>query len=305
MNILITGFAGHIGSNLIVKLSKIKKIKKIYAIDNFSSENFYSLFKLKNKKIHIYFEDLKNFNFKKLKNIKYTFHFAAKTNAEKSFENLEKINENLILTKKIVDFCNYSKSKLIFPSSTSVYGSQSKLVNEDETNLKPQSPYAETKIKEEKIIIKNIKSNFLIFRLGTIYGFSEGIRFHTAINKFCLQSSMHKPLTIWKKNVDLYRPYLYLDNFTDNMAKIVKGKKIKYNQIYNFLTENIKLKEIIKIFKSFIKIKVIYTNTKLINQNSYLVSCKKLKNLNFQLKGNLKNEIRRTISKLTINKKQN
>ena len=303
MNILITGFAGHIGSNLIVKLSKIKKIKKIYAIDNFSSENFYSLFKMQNKKIHVYYEDLKNFDLKKLQNVKYTFHFAAKTNAEKSFENKNKIDENLFLTKKIVDFCNYSKSILIFPSSTSVYGSQSKLVDEDETNLNPQSPYADTKIKEEQLINKNIKHNFLIFRLGTIYGFSEGMRFHTAINKFCLQSSMNKPLTIWRKNINLHRPYLYLDNFTDNMVKIVKGKKIKLDQTYNFLTENLKLTEIIKIFKSLIKLKIIYTDTKLINQNSYLVSCKKLTILNFKLEGNLKNEIKRTLSQLNTKKK--
>lgn len=303
MNILITGFAGHIGSSLIIKLSKIKKINKIYAIDNFSSENFYSVFKMQNKKIHVYFEDLKKFDLKKLKNVKYTFHFAAKTNAEKSFENKNKIDENLILTKKIVDFCNYSKSILIFPSSTSVYGSQSKLVDEDETNLKPQSPYADTKIKEEQIIKKNIKYKFLIFRLGTIYGFSEGIRFHTAINKFCLQAAMNKPLTIWRKNINLHRPYLYLDNFTDNMVKIVKGKKIKLDQTYNFLTENLKLTEIINTFRSLIKLKIIYTDTKLINQNSYLVSCKKLINFNFKLKGNLKNEIKKTLSKLNVKKK--
>tara|TARA_B110000037_G_C17005918_1_gene459259 strand:- start:25 stop:936 length:912 start_codon:yes stop_codon:yes gene_type:complete len=303
MNILITGFAGHIGSDLILKLSKLSKIKKIYAIDNFASENFFSIFNMQNKKIHILYEDLHSFNLKKLKNISYTFHFAAKTNAEKSFENKNKIDENLLLTKKIVDFCNFSNSILIFPSSTSVYGSQSKMVDENEPNLSPQSPYADTKIKEENLIFKNAKCKFLIFRLGTIYGYSSGIRFHTAINKFCLQAAMNKPLTVWKKNIHLHRPYLYLDNFNKNMVKIVNGKKIIHNQLYNFLTENFKLSEIIKIFKSLIKIKIIYTDTRLINQNSYLVSCKKINKLGFNLRGNLKNEIKKILSKLDVQKK--
>ena len=46
---------------------------------------------------------------------------------------------------------NSTKKKLIFPSSTSVYGTQSKIVDEECTidDLKPQSPYAEVKLIEE------------------------------------------------------------------------------------------------------------------------------------------------------------
>ena len=69
------------------------------------------------------------------------------------------------------------------------------------------------------------------------------------------------------------------------------------------ITENLKLTEIINTFRSLIKLKIIYTDTKLINQNSYLVSCKKLINFNFKLKGNLKNEIKKTLSKLNVKKK--
>ena len=41
MNILITGGLGHIGSYVLENIRKIKNIKKIYIIDNLSTQRFY------------------------------------------------------------------------------------------------------------------------------------------------------------------------------------------------------------------------------------------------------------------------
>ncbi len=64
--------------------------------------------------------------------------------------------------------------------------------------LNPQSPYAECKMKKGKIKKKFKNLKFITLRFGTIFGFSEGIRFHTAVNKFCWQASIGEPITIWK-----------------------------------------------------------------------------------------------------------
>ena len=60
MKLLITGGLGHIGSFIIKDLVNIKKIKKIYLVDNLSNERFNVLFNLKNKKINFIFGDLMN-----------------------------------------------------------------------------------------------------------------------------------------------------------------------------------------------------------------------------------------------------
>ena len=60
MKILITGGLGHIGSYLISRLVKIKKIKKIYLIDNIGNQRFNVLFNLKNEKIKFIYGDLTN-----------------------------------------------------------------------------------------------------------------------------------------------------------------------------------------------------------------------------------------------------
>ena len=66
----------------------------------------------------------------------------------------------------------------------------------DDSLLKPQSPYAEIKLIEEKLLKKNRKKiKYITFRFGTIAGVSKGMRFHTAINKFCYQAVLNKKIT--------------------------------------------------------------------------------------------------------------
>ena len=50
MNLLITGCCGHIGSYLVSNIHKIKKIKKIFLVDNLNSTQINSLFLIKKKK---------------------------------------------------------------------------------------------------------------------------------------------------------------------------------------------------------------------------------------------------------------
>ena len=55
MNILITGCLGHIGSSLLMNLSKIKSLKNVYLIDNLMSNNINVLFNIKKKEIKVKF----------------------------------------------------------------------------------------------------------------------------------------------------------------------------------------------------------------------------------------------------------
>ena len=300
MNLLITGFAGHIGTALLEKLSKNKKIKYIYCMDNFGHEKFNIISKFNSKKIKFIINDLLDFDFSSLKKVHICIHLAATTNAEKSFENKNLVNQNLEMTKKIINFCSNNKVKLIFPSYTSVYGISSNEITEnyDKINLRPQSPYAITKIKEEKLIKKNKNLSFLIFRLGTIYGKSTGMRFHTAINKFCLQATLGKKLTVWKKNYFLYRPYLDVKDFVNLITQFVNKKlDLSNRETYNVVSENIKLSKIIVLLKKISKrrVKVSFVNTKMLNQNSYIISNEKLISCGFKFQGDLKRSIKETM----------
>jgi nucleoside-diphosphate-sugar epimerase len=169
-------------------------------------------------------------------------------------------------------------------------------VYEDEDKfLNPQSPYAESKINIENYLKENV-SNYLILRFGTIFGISEGMRFHTAINKFCYEASLGRPLTIWKQNYKQYRPYLGLKDAVRALNQFLRENY--WNETYNVLTGNYKLKDIIKSISEIVEINLNMVDTPLLNQFSYKVSDEKIKNIGFEPNENLNDNIIKTLRTL-------
>ena len=298
MKILITGGLGHIGSYLLENIDKIKLIKKIYIIDNLSTNRYCSLFNLPktNKKIYFYQNDLSLKNaLKNFKKVDVVLNLASLTDAEDSLKIKNKIyRNNLGIFDNILRYCKKNSSKLIHISSTSVYGEQRGLVDENCKKLKPKSPYAEIKVKEENILKEN-KIRFVSYRFGTISGVSKGMRFHTAINKFCLYSVLGKPLPIWKSMMNKPRPYLSLrDAF--KVIKFTIENNFFNNETFNILSENLTLKKIIGYFKKYKKtIKIKYEKSKLVNQYSYRVSNEKFTRKALLLKSNIYHDIKFTL----------
>jgi nucleoside-diphosphate-sugar epimerase len=268
----------------------------ITVVDNLLTQRYCSLFDLK---IPIKFieKDIKDLKLEDLKVIDIVVHLAAITNADESFNNKEEVEKiNYEKTKNFIDICEQAGCKFIFPSSTSVYGVAADIVYEDEDKfLNPQSPYAESKINIENYLKENV-SNYLILRFGTIFGISEGMRFHTAINKFCYEASLGRPLTIWKQNYKQYRPYLGLKDAVRALNQFLRENY--WNETYNVLTGNYKLKDIIKSISEIVEINLNMVDTPLLNQFSYKVSDEKIKNIGFEPNENLNDNIIKTLRTL-------
>ena len=304
MKILITGGLGHIGSYLLENIYKINCIKKVYVIDNFLTNRYCSLFNLPNSDKKIYFHQMDlslNNALKNFKKVDIVINLASITDAEQSLKIKSEIyRNNLGILDSVIKYCKKNSSKLIHISSTSVYGEQTGIVNENCQNLKPKSPYAEIKIKEENILKRNkSKIKFVSYRFGTISGVSKGMRFHTVINKFCFFSTLRKPLPVWKGMMNKPRPYLSLrDAF--KVFKFTIEKNFFKNDTFNILSENLTIKKIISFFKKFRKTtKVKYEISKLSNQlslkYSYNVSNKKFTLQGFLLKSKIKDDIKSTL----------
>jgi nucleoside-diphosphate-sugar epimerase len=259
----------------------------------------------KKNNIKFYEYSILDKNIEKLFNdIDVVVHLAAITDAANSFNKKTIIKKvNFDGTKKIIEYCSKHNCKLIFPSTTSVYGTQNKQVDENCTieELKPQSPYAEYKLKSELYLKKfsNMnKLNYVILRFGTIFGFSKGMRFHTAVNKFCFQASLNQPLTIWETAMNQKRPYLGVQDAVKCINFII-NKDIFDNQIYNIVSDNCTVSEIINIIKSYKKnIKINLVKTRIMNQLSYKVLSKKILKKGFKSKSNINLGIKETINLL-------
>ncbi len=304
MNLLITGSCGHIGSYLAEHIHKIKKIKKTILVDNIKSNRFCSLFNLKknsNLKFYQRNVDIKN-SLDDFKKIKYVIHLASMTNAEKSFgKKNEMYKNNINCLKNVIEFCKKNNSKLIHLSSTSVYGKQTDIVDEEceEKFLKPQSPYADIKLIEEKMLIKNSdKLRFNTFRFGTIAGVSKGIRFHTAVNKFCFNAAINEDIYVYKTALNQYRPYLCLSD-AFKVFKFCIEKDFFKNEIFNALSGNFTVNQILNKIKRYKKkINVKFVKTKIMNQLSYHVSSKKLEKNGLYLRGKIERDIQETLKLL-------
>ena len=302
MNLLITGCCGHIGSYVAENVYKIKKIKKTILLDNIKSNRFSSLFNLKKKNnLKFYLRDLNESNsLKDLKNIDYVIHCASMTNAEKSFgKEKEMFKNNINCLKTVINFCKKNNSKLIHLSSTSVYGKQADIVDEncEKKYLKPQSPYARIKLVEEKMLKKTSKKiKYNTFRFGTICGISKGIRFHTAVNKFCLNASTRENINVYKTALHQYRPYLSLkDAF--KVFKFSIEKDFFANDIFNCLSGNFTVNQILNKIKKYKKnINVKLVSAPIMNQLSYHVSNEKLNKRGLKLKSSIDRDIKDTLS---------
>ena len=256
MKVAITGALGHIGSKVIRELPKIFPDSEIIIIDNLATQRYYSLFNLPENGRYRFIEadvltaDL-NTIFEKADVV---LHLAAITDAASSFKNKEQVEYvNYNSTVRVAQACLIVHSPLIHISSTSVYGTQSAVVDEycslDE--LRPQSPYAETKLKEERFLQALGVSEglrFVVCRFGTICGTSPGMRFQTAINKFCWQAITRQPITIWRTALNQKRPYLDLGDATKAVNFIIKNR-IFDRSIYNVLTDNLTVDSIIQFIK--------------------------------------------------------
>ena len=306
MNIVITGALGHIGSHLLRSLPLHFEKLNIIAIDSLLTQRYFSLFNLpKNTKYKFIEADITKLDLSNtLKDVNYVIHLAAITDATSSFDRKDIVEyNNYNSTNSVLQYCINSGVKVIIMSSASVYGTQNSTVDENCSieELKPQSPYAEVKLKEENLVNEISKNNTLqsvILRLGTIYGVSPGMRFHTAVNKFCWQAVMNKPITVWKTALNQKRPYLDLLDLSNSIVHIIK-KNLFENEIYNVLTNNLTVKDIIEHIKEYEKnLSIEYVETNIMNQLSYEVLNKKFINQGFEFKGNINTGIKETIAQL-------
>lgn len=302
--IMVTGGLGHIGASLIRNLDE-NLAEEVIILDNLLSQRFPSLYDLPNKKYKYRFarEDILTADFDKYfkDGVEAVIHLAALTDAAHSHEIPEQMEiVNFQGLKRVADACLKNKVKLLFPSTTSVYGSQESLVDETCKELKPQSPYADAKLKSEAYLKKLGKKGlqFVICRFGTIFGHSIGMRYDTAVNKFTWQAATNQPITVWRTAWKQKRPYLHLGDCVNSINLILR-KKLFSGEIYNILTQNFTVEDVVNTIKKYIPtLAVEYVDSPIMNQLSYEVDDSKFRKLGFKPAGNIKKGIGEKISRL-------
>ncbi len=306
MKIIVTGAIGHIGSYIIRDLGKNFPGADIVMIDNMMTQRFPSLFNLPSHANYHFVEgDVSLMDLESVfVNANVVIHLAAITDAAGSVDKAEELEaNNYQSTLRVAKACIEVNACLIALSSTSVYGTQKDQVDENcsEIDLQPQSPYAITKLKEEELVTKLVNNDGLKAihcRFGTIFGASVGMRFHTAVNKFCWQAVMGQSISVWTTAYDQKRPYLDLLDASRSINYIIKNN-IFDGQIYNVLTQNCTVRDVVETIKEFVpSLKIEFVDNRIMNQLSYEVMSDRFKSKGFVFSGNLRRGIKETIDLL-------
>lgn len=261
MNILVTGGAGFIGSNLIDKLlvnNKVICVDKLkYGMANINHLLDNNNFKLCG--IDVTDEDALNEIFLEFQ-IDMVFHLAANSDIQKGALDSEiDYHDTFLTTKVLLDVMKKNKVKnLFFASTSAVYGEKSGKLNEITPDLRPVSYYGGAKLASEAIISSYAAMedmNVMIFRFPNVVGprLTHGVIFDF-IEK--LKKNPNE-LEILGNGLQC-KPYIYVLDLVDAIIKMTKninrgielynisviGNGTKVNEIADIVVEEMNLKNV-------------------------------------------------------------
>lgn len=307
MKIVVTGALGHIGSRLIRHLPRQWPEAQIIMIDNLATQRYVSLFNLPTDVDYRFIQaDIIQADLLKIcAEADLVIHLAAITTAADSFALREKVeHDNFLGTQRVADACLANDVALFFPSTSSVYGTTKDFVDESAgpEDLQPQSPYATTKLKEEGYLHELAERDnlrFIVARFGTIFGISPGMRFHTAVNKFCWQAVLRQPITVWETALDQRRPYLDLSDAVNVILHLMSQQRF-HGQVFNAVTVNTCVREIVQHIQRRLPGTVVeLVKADIMNSLSYHVRSQRLVDTGFSYRGDLSRGINETIDLLS------
>ena len=298
MNILITGGAGYIGTELVYILEKEILIKSIVIYDDFSRNN-YNLFlgrsKLNSSKVRFVKGTI--LDSRKLKTeidkADVVYHLAAKVTTPFAEHNPHEFDQtNNWGTAELTYLIeNSNVSKFIYSSSVSVYGASEKDVDLT-TNPNPKTFYGISKLNAEKHVarLNNKAIDVFTLRLGNVYGYSKSMRFDSVINKFMFEANFRNHIRIFGDGNQM-RSFIHIDRLTNHLKKIAITNTIKPD-VYNFVESSYNVNDIVATLKE------IYQNLELtyLTQNIKMRSLKvksdsRISDLNTFKETNLKNDL--------------
>ena len=229
MKFAVTGGAGFVGNNIVKLL--INKGHEVIVIDNLHTG------KLKNlegvlEKIKFYEIDIRDKNEleKILNDVDGIFHEAALTIVQESFvKQDEYFDVNVKGTENIFEIAKKYNIKVVFASSSSIYGDSKEVPINENSSKNPINPYGETKLQDEILAKKYSNQGVKIIglRYFNIFGKGQTGSYAGVITKFLKNIELKKPLIIYGQGNQI-RDFIHVKdiaeaNFTIMTSDIGQG----------------------------------------------------------------------------------
>ncbi len=300
--ILITGGLGYIGTELCKLYSGYSWNDEVTVIDNnFSSERVNQLRKWKINFVHGDILD-KELIQRHCSNVDIVHHLAGITKVPRTKEEASSFNDEKIKlvaeqgTQNILDAIP-SHCKIIMPSTHVVYEGINEIkknILEDEKTF-PILSYAKSKDFNEKQLKKSGK-NFIILRLGSVYGFSsDTMRIDIMPNLFSKITSQNGILKLFSGGKQLKSLVPLID--VARCFKFMEERNDIKSEIFNLTKDSVSVKDVAEICKKYNPKVTLRETNDLIPNLGFSLSNEKILKTGFKFLYNLDESIKEMVYK--------
>jgi len=213
MKYVVTGGAGFIGSHLIEKL--VKQGDVVTVLDNLNTGKIENL-KSVSKKINFVQNDIRDFEVLRslMENVDGIFHQAAMASVQDSFRIPEKFHDvNVNGTENIFKIAKEFGIKVVYASSSSVYGDTSILPITESDEKRPINPYAKTKLEKDKLAEQYAKNGLKVIglRYFNVFGPRQSKEYAGVIKLFLERIQQGLPPLVNGDGLQI-RDFVYVDD---------------------------------------------------------------------------------------------
>jgi UDP-glucose 4-epimerase len=233
----VTGGAGFVGSYLVKLL--VKKGHDVTVIDNLhkgKKENLEPVL----SRIKFEKSDIRDYDCleKILKDIDGVFHEAALTVVQDSFDRPEEYHDvNVTGTENIFKLAKKNNFKVVYASSSSVYGHKKNMPIKEDATRNPINPYGQTKLDDEYLFEKysKIGTKIIGLRYFNIFGKGQTLEYAGVITKFLDRINQKEPPIIFGNGKQL-RDFISVEDIV--MANLLAMESKISNLLVNVGTGN-------------------------------------------------------------------
>ena len=213
---VVTGGAGFIGSNIVKKL--VTRGDDVTVIDNLNTGKEDNLLTVKDKIVFLK-DSIENIDLleKETKNVDGVFHQAALASVQDSFSKPNEYQDvNVNGTENILKLAQKKNFKVIYARSTSVYGNPERIPIKEKDSKNPINPYAETKLKKEKLAIKYSDMGVKVIGLRYFNVFGKGqSKEYAGVLKLFLERIRDKLPPKVNGDGTQFRDFVYVEDVAD------------------------------------------------------------------------------------------
>ena len=250
MRVLVTGGGGYLGAVLIPKLLARGHEVRVLDLGYFGLGHLSAI----QPAVQIVRDDIRRATGSPdrlaglLDGIDGVVHLAAISNDPSSELNPKlTVEVNLRATKALADACRERRLRFLFSSTCAVYGHADAALNE-EGGVAPLTVYARSKVDAEAYLgaIADRDWRPVILRNGTLFGFSNRMRFDLVVNIFALSGALHGRIKVFGEGRQ-WRPHLHVADCARAFVFFLEHAAPRH-LLYNVFHENLRVVDLAAIF---------------------------------------------------------